>query len=353
MTLERWDLVERRDFVYDDWNLIHEFVSTVDGAVTNVTEIQYFWGLDLSDTFYGAGGVGGLLAVSYNSDFAFPVYDGNGNIMKYIDASGDVVASYIYDDFGGVVEEHGLEHRSSFRFSSKYYERETGTHVFLYRVYSPAMFSWLNRDPIEDYGGLNLYSYCENGWGFDLLGLDKCCCKVCLYSAIEKNHASPSEPLTIDDGLSGHTWLNVEACDSPEGEWVDSTVQYSFGPKEPMENSDKNFLVGVPGGKWNVAGYKNAKYRVVKKCWEMDADECKKLKNDPAFKHGGSFSMRRYCTNTTLDLLRRHGFEVPNGIGPVQVGDGNGFKISQPNPKHLAEQLHKSGGYELNFPKRK
>ncbi len=56
------------------------------------TEIQYFWGADLSETLQGAGGVGGLLAVSCNNNFYFPAYDNNGNVTKYIDEGGNVVA---------------------------------------------------------------------------------------------------------------------------------------------------------------------------------------------------------------------------------------------------------------------
>ena len=50
-------------FTYDGWNLIHETVATIQGAITNTTEIQYFWGMDLSETMQGAGGVGGMYGV--------------------------------------------------------------------------------------------------------------------------------------------------------------------------------------------------------------------------------------------------------------------------------------------------
>ena len=53
-----WQTTEYRTFVYDNWNLIHETVATITGATTNTTETQYFWGMDLSETLQGAGGVG-------------------------------------------------------------------------------------------------------------------------------------------------------------------------------------------------------------------------------------------------------------------------------------------------------
>jgi hypothetical protein len=66
-------------FVYDGWNLL--------GIVkeTNGLRLSFAWGLDLSGTPQGAGGVGGLLLVSEISNGQvlsshFPCFDGNGNI---------------------------------------------------------------------------------------------------------------------------------------------------------------------------------------------------------------------------------------------------------------------------------
>jgi len=48
-------------FFYDSWNLIEERVAYAGGA--NAT-VRYYWGKDLSGTFQGAGGVGGLLYIT-------------------------------------------------------------------------------------------------------------------------------------------------------------------------------------------------------------------------------------------------------------------------------------------------
>ena len=150
-------------FVYDGWHLIHETVATVTGATTNITEIQYFWGADISETLQGAGGVGGLLAVSCNNNFYFPAYDNNGNVAKYIDESGNIVAAYEYDDFGKTISQSGsLADFFRHRFSTMYFDSETGLYYYGYRFYSPSLMRWLNRDPIEEEGGLNLYGFCGN-----------------------------------------------------------------------------------------------------------------------------------------------------------------------------------------------
>ncbi|MBN2451004.1 MAG: hypothetical protein JXR77_11480, partial [Lentisphaeria bacterium] len=59
-----WALAETATFVYDGWNLIRETTTdhTQAPAVTSVC--GYVWGLDLSQTLQGAGGVGGLLSCS-------------------------------------------------------------------------------------------------------------------------------------------------------------------------------------------------------------------------------------------------------------------------------------------------
>ncbi|MGI5870354.1 MAG: RHS repeat-associated core domain-containing protein, partial [Kiritimatiellia bacterium] len=48
------------------------------------------------------------------------------------------------------------------RFSTKYYDTETGLYYYGYRFYNPVMHRWLNRDPIEEEGGLNFYLFCGN-----------------------------------------------------------------------------------------------------------------------------------------------------------------------------------------------
>ncbi|MBR4617680.1 MAG: RHS repeat-associated core domain-containing protein, partial [Kiritimatiellae bacterium] len=169
-----WQTTEYRVFVYDGWNLIYENVCEINGATTNTTEIQYFWGIDLSETFQGAGGVGGLLSTSINGQFYLPTYDNNGNVTKYIDENGNVVASYEYDDFGRIISLAGsMANFFCMRFSTKYFDYETGLYYYGYRFYSPVFMRWLNRDPIEEEGGENLYRFCSNNSSYanDYLGL--------------------------------------------------------------------------------------------------------------------------------------------------------------------------------------
>ena len=90
-------------------------------------------------------------------------YDNNGNITHYCDESGNVVASYTYDAFGNTIAQSGtMADIFSHRFSTKYFDAETGLYYYGYRFYSPELMRWINRDPIEEDGGANLYAFCGN-----------------------------------------------------------------------------------------------------------------------------------------------------------------------------------------------
>ena len=144
------------------------------------------WGLDLSQTLQGAGGVGGLVMTEALPSGGgapvphFPTYDGNGNITAWINAAGTVEARLRYDAFGNLVEltdgsgtpisPAGLP--SNYGFSTKPQDRVTGLLYYGYRYYDPVTGRWPSRDPIEEEGGLNLYGFLGNnslGWT-DYLG---------------------------------------------------------------------------------------------------------------------------------------------------------------------------------------
>ena len=125
--------------------------------------IHYYWGKDLSGTLQGAGGVGGLLYLTIDSAVYVPFYDNNGNITRYLDANGNTVAQYTYDAFGNTISQSGpLAGFFRHRFSTKYFDAETGLYYYGYRFYHPVLMRWLTRDPLEEDGGLNLYAACNN-----------------------------------------------------------------------------------------------------------------------------------------------------------------------------------------------
>ena len=168
---EAWRTSETHAFAYDGCNIVLERIAFADGTARAV---EYFWDDDLSGTEQGAGGVGGLLAVSIDGAFFMPCYDHNGNIVCYVSESGTIAAQYVYDPYGNVIEQYGtLADGFAIRFSSKYTDVETGLISYLRRFYRPDHGRWLNRDPIEERGGENLYAFCVNNpvYLYDIDGL--------------------------------------------------------------------------------------------------------------------------------------------------------------------------------------
>ena len=160
------------NFLYDGWNLIAE--TRPDNSLIR----SYVWGTDLSGTSQGAGGVGGLLQISYYGSpttNCFPAFDGNGNIMALLNAAdGTLAANYDYGAFGEPIRITGVMARNNpFRFSTKYADDESDLLYYGYRYYKPSTGTWQNRDPIEEQGGLDLYEFCGDDaiGNYDSLGL--------------------------------------------------------------------------------------------------------------------------------------------------------------------------------------
>ncbi len=165
-------VTSREFFVYDGWNLIETLDALNSSAITH----KFVWGQDLSGTLQGAGGVGGLLSATDSSGTYYSLYDANGNVGQYLDGSGNIVAAYQYSPFGVIISKSGTKQDDfNFRFSTKFLDNSTGLYYYGFRYYSPRFARWINRDPIGEEGGINLYAMVGNNavnkW--DYLGLLK------------------------------------------------------------------------------------------------------------------------------------------------------------------------------------
>jgi len=168
-----WELQKEILFVYDGWNLIHE--KEVSATGDPLFDKFYVWGLDLSQTLQGAGGIGGLVCRVSGGEVRHYFYDANGNVGQLVNpADGAVTARYEYDPFGKAVFVDGADAEgNAFRFSTKYWDEETGLVYYGYRYYVPELGKWVNRDPIYEKGGINIYAFVSNNpinfW--DIFGL--------------------------------------------------------------------------------------------------------------------------------------------------------------------------------------
>jgi RHS repeat-associated protein len=144
-------------YIYDRTLVVEE------RDANNSTQVTYTRGLDLSGSLQGTGGIGGLLARTDAIGSAFFHADGNGSITALVDLTGYVGARYTYGAFGNLISKNGaLADANLYRFSSKELHPRSGTYYFLYRLYSPELQKWLNRDPIGKAGGINLYGFVGN-----------------------------------------------------------------------------------------------------------------------------------------------------------------------------------------------
>jgi len=155
-----WVLTKHERFVYDGYKLIEK----LDALNSNAILQQYIWN---GETLLG-------IIDAASSKIHYPLTDANKNISDIIDASGTLTAHYEYSPFGQITLSSGtFAQTNPFRFSSEYFDSETGFVYYNFRYYSPELARWLSKDPIEEKGGLNLYVFVGNdGIGqWDLLGL--------------------------------------------------------------------------------------------------------------------------------------------------------------------------------------
>ena len=110
-------------------------------------------------------------------------YDANGNITEYVDGSGEVLSHNDYSAFGRELIKTGSDDFTH-RFSTKPYCRKTEMVEFQLRRYRPWCGRWMNRDAIEEEGGLNLYGFSANNpiLYYDILGLT---CMVGTFNVLE------------------------------------------------------------------------------------------------------------------------------------------------------------------------
>jgi RHS repeat-associated protein len=169
---------------------------------------SYAWGLDLSGSQQGAGGVGGLCFetehatnVTYHASF-----DYNGNLTSLRNPVGGTGARYEYGPFGeSLTARDALAGTNPFRFSTKYTDAETGLLYYGYRYYNASLGRWLSRDPIEEEDGPSIYATMHNSpiGSTDYLG------KKRIIVALDGAGASLGSP-RIDVTWKMHVFNNLD-----------------------------------------------------------------------------------------------------------------------------------------------
>jgi RHS repeat-associated protein len=206
-------------FLYDGWNLIGELAPN-DSLIRS-----YVWGNDLSGSQQGAGGVGGLVEMSYAGTNCFVAYDGNGNVAALVNAGdGTVVANYEYGPFGELIRATGpMAKANPIRFSTKYQDNESDLVYYGVRYLKTSSGGWLSRDPINEIG----FKLLETGEGDGDDDIYPHSMEGNLYRFVK------NDPISRNDGLG--LWPSA----SP---WYGRFLNMGFAIPLTHENSDRRAL---------------------------------------------------------------------------------------------------------------
>jgi RHS repeat-associated protein len=131
-------------YLWDDDNLVAE----LDGNGNPIREYSYYPGIDRPH------------AVRRSSDGAvfYYVSEEPGHVVGLVNASNQVVNTYEYEPFGGVVAQTE-QLAQPFKFAGREYDAETGLYFMRSRYYDPQLARFISEDPIGIEGGLNVFAY--------------------------------------------------------------------------------------------------------------------------------------------------------------------------------------------------
>jgi RHS repeat-associated protein len=132
-------------FIYDGDQVIME----TDNAGT--TTAKYVYGTRIDE----------ILTMSRGGNTYYYHLDGLRSIADVTDGSGAVVENYTYDVYGQPSITSSTI-GNPYRFTGRRFDEKSGIYHYRLRMYDPGIGRFLQRDPIEYWDGMNLYSYVGN-----------------------------------------------------------------------------------------------------------------------------------------------------------------------------------------------
>jgi RHS repeat-associated protein len=287
-----WTQTNEVRYVYDHQLVIQE------RDANNLPQVTYTRGNDLSCTLQGAGGIGGLLARTDNGQMiggsptatAYYFSDGSGNITSMVYTNGMIAARYSYDPFGNLITMNGsLAGQNKYRFSSKETHIPSGLYCFGFRFYDPNLQRWLNKDPLGENAGINLYESMFNSpvrW-VDRSGLD-----------IWIEGPTDEEP-------TGHQSINVG---NPKGNYCSQ----SFGKSDGFTLYGEIYSDESKGGK--IQDY-------IKTTPEQDQQALNELANDMANDKGNTLYGPTTCRTYSQSKFKhfKDELQIPESTPPQRT----------------------------------
>lgn len=176
-----WDAVDRlvkitqganiTEFVYD--GLSRRVAEKLNGTIIK----RWLWdGTELAEERDAGGGTVTKRFFAQGEQLGATKYfftkDHLGSVREMTDINGNTITRYDYDPYGRRTRVLGSVD-ADFGFTGHYYHTQSGMYLTLYRAYDVNKGRWISRDPIQEAGGSNLYSYAMNNpmHNIDPLGL--------------------------------------------------------------------------------------------------------------------------------------------------------------------------------------
>ena len=148
------------------------YYNTKNGTILSQTD-----GTDTMEFQYDEGGA--PLGFVLNGVQYWYLTNQMGDVAAITDAQGELVASYYYDDWGGIIgvlpaefateEQIDAANKNPLRYRGYYFDSETGYYYLQSRYYDPEICRFINADIPEiaqmskDISvGTNLFAYCNN-----------------------------------------------------------------------------------------------------------------------------------------------------------------------------------------------
>jgi RHS repeat-associated protein len=167
-------------------------VETTSGSETSTK--QFVWaGMQRQEARDGSGNITSQYfafgQLSSSSNYFYEL-NHRGDVVGVTNNTGGQVAAISYDAYGRPTILSG-SFVPDFGFTGLYWHQRSGLNLAVYRAYNPSLGRWINRDPIGQRGGINLYGYGANRPTSlrDLSGL------VAILSNPISGEEPPEEPL--------------------------------------------------------------------------------------------------------------------------------------------------------------
>jgi len=102
------------------------------------------------------------LTMSRSSTTSFYKADGPGSVTSLTSGAGALAQTYTFASFGKLGNSTGSL-TNPFQYTARESDTETGLYYYRARYYDPATGRFISEDPLEVNGGLDFYSYVQNG----------------------------------------------------------------------------------------------------------------------------------------------------------------------------------------------